>query len=280
MIRYFELPGGGGGGALDYSLALLGDVRSAHIPVVEVDNTVFSLIGGTGVRVPTTAVMPDHLQAAPPGAHLGPFGADTPNTEVVRLRVTQVIPAKYAAALVHRDGIAPLVAFQELYGMLEADKVVNECADILAWLRAACTARGGAGDLAGLSAVAHSFPLMLMPVTVSDFMTSRVAVDLPRRASAGGGGPPVGGADAMAAAVQQLAANVGDLSDRGTREPRGVLEAYRETHTVLQRYCQVATVEELAPIWSRLARGAKGEQQSILQQELTRVCTARGLTPE
>lgn len=110
MTRYFELPGGGGGGAVDYSLGLLGDVRSAQIPVVEVDNTVFSLIGGAGVRVPTTAVMPNYLQAAPPGTHLGPFWADAPNTEVVRPRVTQVVPAKYAAALVHRDNISPTVA--------------------------------------------------------------------------------------------------------------------------------------------------------------------------
>lgn len=119
---------------------------------------------------------------------------------------------------------------------------------------------------------------MLMPVAVSDYVTSKVSSDLLGRTGGGGGAPAalVGGADAMAAAVQQLAANVG----RGTREPRGVLEAYRETYTVLQRYCQVETVEELPPLWSRLARGAKGEQQSILQQELTRVCVERGLTPD
>jgi hypothetical protein len=58
------------------------------------------------------------------------------------------------------------------------------------------------------------------------------------------------------------------------------MDTYRETCTVLQRYCQVETVEELAPLWGRLARGGKGEQQSILQQELTRVCAARGLTPD
>lgn len=154
MIRYFELPGGGGGTTVDYSLGLLGDVRSAQIPVVEVDNAVFSLIGGSGVRVPTTAVMPDHLQAAPPGTHLGPFGAEAPDTEVVRPRVTQVIPAKYAGSLVHRDGVSPRMAYQEVYGMLEADQVLNECTDLITWLRAACTARGGGGDLAGLPAVA------------------------------------------------------------------------------------------------------------------------------
>ena len=36
--------------------------------------------------------------------------------------MTQVIvPTKYAAALVHRDGVAPATAYQELAGMLEAD---------------------------------------------------------------------------------------------------------------------------------------------------------------
>jgi hypothetical protein len=268
---------------VDYNLGLLGDVRSAQIPVVEVDNTVFSLIGGSGVRVPTMAVMPDRLQAAPPGNYLGPFGAEAPDTKIVRPRVTQVIPAKYAAPLVHRDGISPRMAYQEVYGMLEADQVLDECTDLVTWLRAACTARGGGGELAGLPAVAYSYPLLLMPDAVSDYVASKVSSDLPGRAGGGRGAPfpPMGGgADAMAAAVQQLATNVGDLGGRGPREPRGVLEAYRETHTVLQRYCQVATVEELAPIWSRLARGAKGEQQSILQQELTRVCTERGLTPD
>jgi hypothetical protein len=36
----------------------------------------------------------------------------------------------------------------------------------------------------------------------------------------------------------------------------------------------------LAPLWAPLANCAKGEQQSVLQQELTKVCLARGLAPE
>ena len=88
MMRYFELPNAGGAG-MDLSMGLLGDVRAAQIPVVEVDNTVFSLVGGAGVRVPTIAVMPDQLAAAPPGTHLGPYGADAPDTELIRPRVTQ-----------------------------------------------------------------------------------------------------------------------------------------------------------------------------------------------
>ena len=76
--------------------------------------------------------------------------------------------------------------------------------------------------------------------------------------------------DPIVAVVQQLAENVGR---RGPRKPKGVMEAYHETHTVLQYYCQVDNMDGLAPLWSRLARGSKGEQQSILQQELSWVCT-------
>ena len=84
----------------------------------------------------------------------------------------------------------------------------------------------------------------------------------------------------MLAAMQRLADTVAGGGGRGAREPKGVVEAYRETYPVLLRYCQVGTVEELSPLWNRLARGGKSEQQSILQQELTRVCTGRGLTPD
>ena len=82
----------------------------------------------------------------------------------------------------------------------------------------------------------------------------------------------------MLAAVRQLAESA--TGGRGPREPKGVLEAYRETYPVLHRFCHVDNVEDLAPLWARLARGAKSELQSILQQELMRVCTGRGLTPD
>lgn len=263
---------------IDLSMALLGDVRAAQMPVVEVDNSHFSLIGA-GVRVPTIAVMPEQLAAAPPGVYLGPYGADDPDTEVVRPRMTQVIPTKYAAALIHRDGIAPAIAYQELAGMLAADGTLEECSDVLSWLRVACTARGGGGDQAALPAVAQSFALLLLPAAISDYVAAKVYADLPGQRR-GGGDTTVGTFDQMLTAVQRLAADAGEGGTRGAREPKGVLEAYRETYPVLLRYCQVTTVDELAPIWSRLARCAKGEQQSVIQQEMTSVCVARGLTPD
>ena len=189
MMRYLELPGGDGGAMLDLSMGLLGDVRAAQIPTVTLDNAHFSLIGNAGVRVPTVATMLDHIDAAPPGVYLGPYGADVEGTEVVRPRITQVIPLKYAAALIHRDGVAPDVVYQEILGMLEADGLLQTCADVLTWLRAACTARGGAGELAPIPAVAQYFPILLLPAPVSDYVATKVEADLPgyRTRAVGGG---------------------------------------------------------------------------------------------
>jgi hypothetical protein len=279
MIRYLELPGADGGGIVDLSMGLLGDISAAQTPAVTVDNTHFSLIGNAGVRVPTVATMRDHLDTAPPGGVLGPFGPEVPGTEVVRPRITQVIPCRYAVTLVHREGVSPSTAYTELHGILEADGALEQCADVLTWLRVACTARGGAGELAPLPAVAQQFPLLLMPGAVSAYVATKLDRDLPRRR--GGLAHTAGtgvGEEPLAAAMRLLAENGG--GDRAAREPKGVAEAYRETYPLLQRFCQVDSVEGLAPVWGRIARGAKGELQSILQQELNKVCTGRGLTPD
>jgi hypothetical protein len=147
LMRYYELPGGGAPGFTDKVLGLLGDVRPSQYPVVEVSPTVFHRIGPLGyrgVRVPDVATMLDHLEAAPEGGGLlGPFGADVPNTEVIRPRYIQALPNQYAAMLVHRDGVSPGDAYRELLGMFEADEVLAACSDVLGWLRVACTAKGG-----------------------------------------------------------------------------------------------------------------------------------------
>ena len=95
MMGYVELPEKGGR-LVDLSMALLGDICAAQMPVVEVDNSHFSLVTA-GVRLPMEAVMPDRLAAAPPGVSLGPYGPGRPDTEVVRPRAIQVIPISYAA---------------------------------------------------------------------------------------------------------------------------------------------------------------------------------------
>jgi hypothetical protein len=164
--------------------------------------------------------------------------------------------------------------------MLEADGLMETCADVLTWLRVACTARGGGGELAAVPAVAHHYPLLLLPEVASEYLATKVANDLPGRQILGtrGLGPGTPADDPMLAAVRQIAES--GVGNRGARAPRKVEEAYRETYTVLQRFCHVDNVEGLAPIWGRLARGSKAELQSIVQQELSRVCTGSGLSTD
>ena len=270
MMRYFELLSRGGGAATDLSMGLLGDVRAAQIPTAEVDNSLSLLVGaGGGVHLPTSAVMIDQLLAALPGSYLEPCGPEDPDTEVVRPRMTQVLSAKYAASLVGQDGISPAMAYRELLGMVAADQALEASSDVLTWLRVACTARGGAGELAPLPAVANTFTLLLLPGAVSNPVAAKVLTDLPSQQRLGGE-TPSGGPDPVTAAVQRLAKSMGGIATRGEREPRSMREAYRETYILLLRHFRVATVKELAPIWGCL-------QQSMLQQELSRVCAEWGL---
>ena len=107
--------------------------------------------------------------------------------------------------------------------------------------------------------------------------------DLPalRTTTTGGGG--VAGSLCLATAVIQAldAAKGPSTDDRAAgREPRTICEAYKETYPVLLRYNQVKDAAGVAPIWDRLAKCHKGEQQTILQQEFAKVCNAWLLDPE
>lgn len=100
----------------------------------------------------------------------------------------------------------------------------------------------------------------------------------------GGGGQAGAGGPEMAqlvGAVHRLAETAGGANQRNAnREAKTILDAYRETYPTLLRFCEVHAVEEVAPIWTRLANCSKTEQQSVIQQELTRVCLGRGLAPD
>lgn len=148
LMQYYELPGTGDEADFnDKTLGLLGDIRQAQCPVVEVAANSFYLVGGNGVRVPTEVTMLGAIEAREPAQQnepmMGPFLADDEGTEMVKPQhIQQVLSKKYAAILVHRDGVSPQQAYRELRGALEADEMLIPCADVLSWLRVACTARG------------------------------------------------------------------------------------------------------------------------------------------
>ena len=135
LLRYMDLPGEEASGFHNRVLGLLGDSIMPHqYPVVEVPSTSFHL-AGTPVRVPTNASMVAHMSAwNDPSVPPGPFAEGTPETEVVRSRQLQMIPGYYAALLIHRR-VSAKVAFQELYGAIQARCEENICRDIIAWLK-------------------------------------------------------------------------------------------------------------------------------------------------
>ena len=279
FMRYLDLPGEHPTGYHDRVLALLGDVRPMQYPVVEVPPTAFHLAGAGAVRIPTSLAMEGIIAGwVLDDENLGPFLEADEDTVMARPRYLQLLPTRYAALLVHRDGLSPKAAYMELAGAIHADGNDLACADVLTWLRASFTARGGGAQPLD-SLVLHTFPAVHLPQLVYAYVTSKVAADLPALRPREGGGDAI-----LAAQLALIAAGGGhglrDDGDRVERGPKTVRDAYKETFPLLLRFNRVDQAEDVAPIWARLANSHKSEHQTILHQEFARVCTARGLAPE
>lgn len=285
FVRYLDTPGDDPSGYNDKVLGLLGDILPHQYPVVEIPNTAFHLIGAP-VRVPTIGAM-NALVATwdNPLVALGPFTDQDPETEVVRPRNLQLVPARLAALLVHRRRIRAKDAYQELVGAIQAEGALEPYGDVIAWLRAACTARGGGGPQNTIPSVLLALTPLFLPRDVYEYVTNKVQSDLPalRHQDA-----VPGTTEALMGAVRALTAapRGGGLDpaagegERNTKEPKSVAEAYRETYRTLLRFSNVEDVGELAPVWQRLANCLKSEQHNVLTQEFQKVCMARGLSTE
>ena len=283
LLRYVEAPGDDPTGLNDYVLGLMGDILPHQYPVVDVPNTTFHLVSNA-VRVPTTAAMATLLLTWNDGDPvIGPFTEQDPETEVIRTRHVQLIPGRYASVIIHRRRVRPKQAYQEIVGAIQAQNEVESCHDVIAWLRAACTARGGGGAQTALPSVLHAFTPLHLPPEVYRYVTAKVQSDLPVLVAPErlGGGP---GAETLAGALRILEAS---RATRGGREgedviraPRTIVDAYKETFPTLLKYCNAEAVDGVAPLWHRLANCHKGEQHTVLTQELQKVCMARGLSTE
>ena len=279
LLRYMDTPGDDPSGLHDRVLGLSGDILPHQYPTVEVANSAFHLIGNA-VRVPTvaamTALLPTWNEAQP---SLGPYTELDPETEVVRPRHMQLVPGRYASLLVHRRRVRPKHAYQELVGAIQAQHEAEACADIITWLRAACTARGGAGVQMAVPSVLHSYPPLHLPPEAYQYVTAKVRADLPAQAT-----ERDGAGDPISAALLRTLGLARDASDRAeggaAKAPKTIMESYKETYTTLLRYCNVATPDGVAPVWSRLANSHKSEQHVVLTQELQKVCRARGVSGE
>ena len=229
----------------------------------------------------TTDAMVANLPAwEDPSTPLGPYIETDPETEVVRSRNVQLIPGYYASLLINRRGISAKMAFQEIHGAMLARNEVGMCHDVLTWLKAAATSRGGGGLQNVVPGVYHPIAPVHLSPDVYQYMIGKVRSDLPAVAAAADTiatethGALVGALHALAGRTD------GTTGDRGTRELKTVAEVYKETYRTLLRFSNVREVTELAPLWGRLANCIKGEQTTVMTQEFQRVCLARGLSAE
>ena len=184
VVKYVDTQGDNPSGFNDRVLGLMGDILPNHYPVVEIPGTAFHLIG-TAVRVPTVAAMDAILPPWDnPLVALGPYaegGEGVPETEVVRpSRNLQLIPGQYAALLVHRHRMKAKQAYIELVGAIRANNAAPACQDILIWLRAACTARGGGGALTVMPGVLHPLTPVHLPPKFTDTSLQRFKRTCPR----------------------------------------------------------------------------------------------------
>lgn len=280
ILRYMDSPGEDPSGYNDRVVGLLGDILPHQYPAVEVLGTAFHPVG-TAVRVPTVAAMDTLVPTwGDPTVALGPYVEADPETEVVRPRYLQLIPGRYAALLIHRRRIRAKQAYQELVGAIRADGTMAACQDMLVWLRAACTARGGGGAQTTQPSVLQTFAPLHLPPEVYRYLTAKVQGDLPALGEEGGAG---GAATAATLAGALRAITTGRLDEEGApraREVKTIMDAYKETYVTLLRYGNVTRSDDVAPLWTRLANCSKSEQHTVLSQEFQKICMARGLSTE
>ena len=280
VVRYMDTPGDDDTGYNDKVLGLLGDILPHQYTVVEVPGTAFHLVGNA-VRVPTEGAMNALLPTwEDPATALGPYTEQDPETEVVRPRYLQLVPGTLAALILHRRRVTAKQAYQELVGAIQAAGGLESHADVVVWLRAACTARGGGGIQNTTPSVSHAFTPLYLPREVYSYMTAKVRVDLPGLVGRGNEAGPA--AEAIAGALRAFTAARPGTEDgeRMAKEPRTIADTYKETYRTLLRYCNVREPDEVAPVWSRLANCHKSEQHTVLTQELQKVCMARALSTE
>lgn len=202
LLRYMDAPGDDPTGLQNRVFGLMGDILPRQYPTVEVPNTAFHLAGSAS-RVPTvqamTAFLPTWRDDVPV---LGPYTEQDAETEVVRPRHIQLLPGRYASLFIHRSRVRPKRAYEELVGALQANGDLDACQDVVTWLRAVCTARGGVGAFTGVPSVHHAFTPLHLPAEAYRYVTMKVQADLPALVATAG--PDGLDADIMAGALRAL----------------------------------------------------------------------------
>jgi hypothetical protein len=140
-------------------------------------------------------------------------------------------------------------------------------------------ARGVGGAQTTMPSVHQTLAPLHLPPEVYRYVTPDVLHDLPALVRPAGIG--IGGVNPDTLIGALTALSVPRCTDDGTqaaREPKTIADTYKQTYRTLLHLYSVAVVEDVAPVWARLANCHESEQHVVLTQELQHVCTSRGLS--
>jgi hypothetical protein len=142
-------------------------------PAVEVPGTTFHLVGAP---VPST-YSGGHGCLLPTWNHPTCAVRDPIRTKIPRRK--SCVHATYRSSLAttrhfsYTDVVlVPRLAYQEVHGAMQARGELDMCQDVLTWLKAACTARGGLGHQNMVPSVFHNLTPVHMPANVYQYFTS------------------------------------------------------------------------------------------------------------
>jgi hypothetical protein len=121
----------------------------------------------------------DAMFAADPAAIVvGPFGANEVGTEIVRTQNMMAVPPKYIPIILGQR-LTPWEAYTRLGGAIRMDGQEADCANLLTFLRAACTIPAG-GAMTPTVQRPASMVLRVDEMLYHHLRTNIVLRDLPR----------------------------------------------------------------------------------------------------
>lgn len=259
-------------------LAYFGDVLNGQSPTtVVIPDPLYNQL--PVVQVPTGARFQQLFAAEPERGTFGPFAAGDPDVEAVVTRGLIVIPNKYVVPFL-TAGMTPKTAYNVLLGLITQDGNEVACAPLLDWLRVTLTHRGPgpAQDPARTCHKPLSPPAFVRPEDQQAFATYRLEIlhrDLPHIQPGVHHNSAVLIAQGLTALTdeQRLARQDAELH----RQSKDALKTATDYFGVLleriMRWCQVASEQDLPPIYETIANTKKGKIRLVLQTAIEEALT-------
>ena len=251
------------------TFAFCGDLVGQQFSLVPLDITAAGAfrLSPANTHTFTDAAMVAHIAATPDGLAPPRQAGDNDAVEV-RSRFTTFVPFEFVPLLLPR-ALSPKQAFTAVFGHAQARNKVNAIRPLLDWLKLAATeAQVGGGE----SHLLQDFPVLAHPPNAAllSFFARKLDTDLPDWR--GTQAVPTFGAASVVQSIDNLTAE-----QRATRQEAQAQRAAAErgktplqffgssTLLMVMRFCNVATADQLPPLWSAFAGAPKAQRVSTLQ---------------